>query len=313
MATIIKDARNIEFHYYIANEKHSMDAKLLNECNKDVLQIIDYLLKEFGYEIKIETLALSEGGIRQIWKLIGKNGTQLQVILGIITLLMVLVPQKKELSDLEKTNLKLQNEKLGLEIKKLKSESDDKEILKDEEVTQISNTVEVDTNRSKFYKKLENNPEVEKIEITIQDENYVPVFTQQISRNQFIDYVLVSEELPDEIDDNAEVHIIAPILIDKKYKWKGLYKNEVIDFFVNDSSFKEDINECNITFQAGTKIEGKLSTRRKFEENGKIKITSVAIEEVYSVVSADNVFVTLSGKKKKRNLKDERDQGRLDF
>lgn len=313
MTTIVKDARNIEFHYFVANEKHSMDAKLLNECNKDVLQIIDFLLKEFGYDIKIETLALSEGGVRQIWKLLGKNGVQLQVILGIITLLMVLVPQKKELSDLEKTNIVLQNKKLELEIKKLQSEVEFKEILKDEEVIEISNTIEVDTNRSKFYKKLDNNPEIEKIEINIQDENYRPIFTHQISRNQFVDYVLISEDLPDEIDDNAEIHIIAPILINRKYKWKGLYNNDVIDFYVNDSSFKDDINECNIAFQAGTKIEGKLATRRKFEENGSIKITSYALDEVYSVVSSDNIFLTVSGKKRKRKRKDEKDQGKLEF
>ncbi len=185
--------------------------------------------------------------------------------------------------------------------------------MKDEEVVQISNTIEVDTNRSKYYKKLENSPEIVKIEINIQDENYNPVFSQQISRNQFVDYILISEDLPDEIDDNAEIHIIAPILIDKKYKWKGLYNNEVIDFYVNDSSFKEDINECNITFQSGTKIEGKLATRRKFEENGNIKITSIAIEKVYSVVSSENVFLTVSGKKKKRKQKEEKDQGKLEF
>ena len=58
------DANILEIHYWLANDNHSMDAKVFYTCQQELLGLIEYIAKQFGVTISIETFPLVEGGIK---------------------------------------------------------------------------------------------------------------------------------------------------------------------------------------------------------------------------------------------------------
>lgn len=127
----------IELHYWLKDNSHAMDALTLNRCEWELLHLFEEISKEVGYKISIEAEAISEGGIRQWFKIISKEENKKPtisktILLSIITLVLS-EPLKisfemlkeylltdKEMVILEKEEKKLDNEgkRLDNEIKK---------------------------------------------------------------------------------------------------------------------------------------------------------------------------------------------------
>ncbi|WP_426356867.1 hypothetical protein ACPUVO_10240 [Pseudocolwellia sp. HL-MZ19] len=45
-------------------------------------------------------------------------------------------------------------------------------------------------------------------------------------------------ELRADEDDNAQIELISPVLKDGNYKWKGIYKDQIISFYMYDQKYK---------------------------------------------------------------------------
>jgi len=101
------------------------------------------------------------------------------------------------------------------------------------------------------------------------------------------------------------------VLIENKYKWKGYYKGEIIDFFMNDSKFKDEIQAGTVKFQAGSILKCKLITRRKIDEAGILKTTSMAVDSVYEVITTNGTYITNTKKIEDKKKKD--DYGQIGF
>ena len=48
------DAKILEIHYWLANNSHSMDAKVFYTCQQELLGLIEYVAKQFGVTILLK-------------------------------------------------------------------------------------------------------------------------------------------------------------------------------------------------------------------------------------------------------------------
>lgn len=119
-------------------------------------------------------------------------------------------------------------------------------------LTELETNPRVNRFRSNYYKNLKRYEKVIKITSTPLDENNKPIDEPvTILRENFARYIIETDELPNEIDINANIEIISPVLIKGKYKWKGFYKGKIIDFYMKDSEFKESVIQQKISFKSG--------------------------------------------------------------
>lgn len=309
---VIGTGNQIEFHYFLKDESHSMDAKLLHDCNSEILSIIKNVSELMNIPCLIETVALSEGGLKQVLKFTDKYNARIALLLAVITLLFTIFPPQRKMTDLEKRNLELQNQKLELEIKILK----EKEVggtLEEKDIEAISNEHDIVVSKSHYYEKLESYEKIEKVTYSIMSNENKIIESITINRNEFLLFIREEEKTPEIIDDKAEIVLIAPILIDKKYKWKGLYFGQEIDFFMNDGKFREDVDHRDVSFQAGALLKCRLITRRKIDESGMLKTTSFAVDNVYEITTVTKSYITIAGKIKKAKEKNETNQANFEF
>lgn len=96
------------------------------------------------------------------------------------------------------------------------------------------------------------------------------VSPKKITRSQFSDFV-IEEQVLTEVDDKATITLISVVLVKGKHKWKGYYKNEPIDFYMQDSSFKNAIFERAVEFKSGSYFECTLEISKKIDEFGNEK------------------------------------------
>ena len=105
------------------NGSHTMDALVRNKCEAEVLAIIQEISNALGFRVIIESEPFQEGGLKEIWRLIGKNGNQLTVLLTLIMLILSRIPVVDHEQDvLTKDLIKLSIEEKKLNIEKLKKE-----------------------------------------------------------------------------------------------------------------------------------------------------------------------------------------------
>jgi len=310
---ILVEQDKIEFHYFFSDDSHSMNARILHTCNTEILGIINKLSDICDIDFQIETIALEEGGIKQIWHFLGENSSQITMILSFIMVLLMLRPANdKDLIDLQKENLKLKNEKLELEIKDLKNKEIGDKV--DSEIIEVLNIDhDITLHRSRYYENLEKEEKITKVETISYDSSNNTIEVRSIEKKEFIYYIKYKEDLSDIIDNEATIKIIAPVLLNKKLKWKGMYKNQYIDFYMNDKEFKKEIEMGSVIFKSGSVIQCILVVKRKRDEVGIEYITSYAVRTVLSVYIGSQEIVTLKGKIHKIVEKEKKDQLALGF
>src|SRR5258705_4110450 len=156
---MISPSNKIELHYHFKDNSHSMNATVRNDCEKELLLILKELIVSLNVEAEIDSEALLEGGLKNLWKLLGKNSAQITLILAVATVILSRVPiENKELVKLQIENLKLDNELKQHELKKIKLEINSDQDITDELVEKIIEKLDNDYKllwyKSNFYKKL---------------------------------------------------------------------------------------------------------------------------------------------------------------
>ena len=67
-----KELEILQLHYYLSGHSHSMDAKIYNKVESELLKIIEEVSNVLDLEILIEIQALEEGGLKAIYKFLNK-------------------------------------------------------------------------------------------------------------------------------------------------------------------------------------------------------------------------------------------------
>lgn len=280
-------------HYYLNDDLHSMNAFVRNAMEKDFLNIVNTISSSLNLKIELESRAAKEGGFIEILDIIEAYPVSSTIIVSSAGYAIKRFLEYL-LTGAYKKN-KLENEKLELEILKLKKESagvDDNQ-LEQKLARPISN----------YYAKIEKYEKIRAVGFGNEVNNeYV------VQRDEFGDFILIDDK-EEEVDDDANIEIISPVLKEGRYKWRGIYKNESIDFSMGDSKFKNDIIDGRYDFGNGSFINCQLFITKTYDEFGnECKNRSYRVAKVYET-KRDNLnkwLATHKGLLKQKNNFKER-------
>lgn len=310
-------ANKLELHYYFddSDDSHTMNAFVRNRCEYELLQIYSELQNELDIDVRVETEAFEEGGLIELWTFLSDNAIQITLLLTALSQVLSRIPLRK--SKLEKKDLELSIEEKRLNIKALKRELKEKDI---QQITVQNLNLIIDTNPkilkhlSNYYKQLYNYPKVKKISTTKLAENRMKIEESKfVSRTDFDKFVIESDELEAEIDENATIEIISPVLKKGKYKWKGIYDKigETVDFYMKDKAFKQSVIAEGIEFKNGTFIDCILEESRKINEIGEIYTSAYSVLTVLKKHYENVVIETPQGKQYRKEKEAEKQQYKL--
>lgn len=310
-------ANRFELHYYFSDQRrHDIDALVRNKCEAELLAII----LESAALLEIDATAIAEayrqGGFRDVWKLIGTNANSITVLLLIVQLVLTAIPLVDfEGKDLEKELNKLSIEEKKLQIEKLKNELKEQKAGTDridQAAGAVGSSLKIIKRKSNFYAYLDRYVQVNKIGFSALNDDLVPITSEKIiPRSEFSRFILTTNRLRSEEDNDAVIEIISPVLKEGRYKWKGLYRGNVISFEMLDPAFRDAVLFEKIPFQHGTKIVCVLIMNRELDESGEIKVTGFAVTTVIEKIDGDQSVETAQGKQYRHARKLREGQGDL--
>lgn len=322
-------ADRFQIHYYLANESHAMDAFVRNKCESELLALFQEVCTTLGVSIRVESIPFEDGGLREFWKVYGENATQINTTLTILTLLISVssvilsrIPvadPEKEARERAIQELTIEEKRLAIEEKRLALEKLREEMKAgkttpetiDKAAKAAEFNLKIQSRRSNFYKHLTGYEKVTAVGFSAVDESNNDVLAERmVPRSDFRKYVLIDNNLPTETIDGACIEIVAPVLKEGNYKWKGIYDREPISFSMTDADFKNAVLQEKVAFQHGSYINCVLHIHRKFNEIGDIEITGYSVITVLDKTDGGTTHETLQGKKHrayKKFIKDQRD------
>ncbi len=281
-------ANGIEFHYVFNDGMHSMDAYILNKCESELLAIIKQVSKDFQLQVSIDYLPLEEGGLKSLLRAAGKSKIAVPLIVNLVAglILAKITDSPKEAARHAIEEL-VSNPELYKELKE--KDSIEKEIAiliqrKDSLINSLNENVII-KRRSNYYDTLESYPRVQELTISSINEKKEHITEKTIHRWEFKDYILASDDLEPEIDDEAIIEIVSPVLKKgvKKNKWLGIYDGAYIPFSMKSNEFKTQVQIGQVSFKNGTAITCQLEKQRGLDQEGNIKIKSYSVLEVYAI------------------------------
>ncbi|MGL1959566.1 MAG: hypothetical protein OCD00_19990 [Colwellia sp.] len=293
----MEEAKKLELHYYFNDDSHDIDAITRNKCEAEILAIVYEVATLLDINTKLIAEIPQEGGFKDIWKALGDNSPQLQVILVAVGLLTTVYFTFDPEGDARNKELELlQIQELKMKIKQMESSKNSNELAQIA-AKKIAKNLKITKRKSNFYTYLNNDPKIQSISInTLNNENLPILQEQKIDRRIFREFILNTNKLRAEEDDNAQIELISPVLKDGNYKWKGIYKDQPISFHMYDQKFKESVFIDGLNFHAGTSINCILRINRELDEIGEIKIKGYSVTTVIEVLDGDSPHETPQGK-----------------
>lgn len=289
----VEKSNQLELHYFLNDNSHSINSLLRNECEKEIIHILKDISFTLNLKLEIETLPPKEGGFIETWKLIGENSPQITLLVSVATLIISRFPvQNKELTKLQIENLKLDNEIKKKELEKLNLEflTDENEISKDlitNAVDLVNRNYKVSWRKSNFYRKLKNYPKVDSIELMRFNDDKPVGKSRKTNKNEFSNFILNSDELPSENFENATIDVISPAIKPGKFKWKGFYNQEIINFSMDDINFKQKVLNGKTNFSNRYSIVVKMTQERKINQDGAVVVTNSIVHKVLASIEGD--------------------------
>jgi hypothetical protein len=289
----ILDANTLELHYWFKDDSHSMDAHVFNQCEREILGILDEFATKLKVQVDIEVEPLGEGGLRAWFKLIGeqKNAIKIAFIMFLFTD-VISTPLTTAIDFL--TTKALDSFFEDQEIKALEKEKKKSELEYDIAKTKLETQRlcdSIDENkikkrRSNYYEIAGGCKKIDKITVSITDKNRTPQYkSRDISSRDFPKFVLTSDDVEPDEDENAIIEIVSPVLKKGKYLWLGIYNGSVIQFNMKSAEFKTLVQTGEVPFKNGSSIQCHLVTNKKISIEGEVKITG------YEVLAVDKYFV----------------------
>lgn len=311
----------IEFHYYLADESHSMDAFVKNKAEAELLKIFKEISDILDLDLSFEMEALTKGGIKEFFKILKKKKTKKQIvkilsIIGVIFsgVLTNIISDKLtkntelEKSQLEESQLNIKNLKLALEKENITEEESN--VIIENLTIIITNSDKIKFHRSNFYLNLLKEDKIEQISTTQLDENYNPISDEKkVARKDFVKFIIHREKIQSEFIEEANIEIISPVLRSGKMKWRGYYDAKPISFNLLDSEFQNEVLNREVSFQNGTSIKCLLEFEKEMDDEGNIRTTEINVFDVIKVFEGETTIITKRGKK----IIEEKNQTKLDF
>lgn len=301
-ATFSLTGNCIEIHYYTDGGSHQIDAYALTKCSSNILNIISAFCRTLNVEVKVDTIALGEGGVKQWLKIVKEQEDKTAPITTEVIKYLVLsaigivgflgheiyqyIREDKELTELKKEAL----------IKYLSDSNYEQSGKLENKVSKL---------RSNFYESATKASNVSSITFSSLNPTGVSEYEVSVNRVSFPAFILLDNSLEPIDIDNASILITSPIIAKGKYnKWHGVYNGEDIEFRMISNEFKTLAQSGDISFKNGFSINCFLRIHRCLNEKGEEKVTKYEVIRVNSYFISDKVTETLEGRKyrKKKEL-----------
>lgn len=315
------DANTIELHYWFKDNSHTMDAHVFNQCEHELLGIIGEIATKLKVQICIEVEPIGEGGLRAWLKLVGEQKQAIKI--AFIIFLFTEVVSTPLTTTLEYLTTKaLDSFFEDPEIKALEKEKKKADLeyditkakLETQKLCDFIDENRIKKKRSNYYEIASSCKKIDKISIMVTDSGKTPKYKpKEILSTDFSKYILISDDIDPDEDENAIIEIVSPVLKKGKYMWLGIYKGNVIQFKMKSMEFKTMVQTGEIPFKNGSSIQCHLVANKKINSEGEVKITS------YEVLSVDKYFIndtpieTPEGKRKRQEKEAEKLQLKLNF
>ncbi len=300
--------KKFELHYYFGDDLHQMDAAIRHRCEGELLKILGELSHVLHAPLSIETVAYSEGGLKELYSFAKNNKFLSGLLAGIVSGVLINVISAEITKDKELINLQKQELRLEIELKKQQLYDKKKQInennnadavisIQNDLVFILNNDYRVVKARSEFYKNLQNYHRITKFSGQQMDAENTPVSEAKIiERDQFHNFILTTDELPKEFDENAAIELISPVLKKGNYKWRGIYNGEPIDFYMKDSIFKSSVINQQVAFKNGISLQCVLEISKKMNEIGDIYVSNYSVTTIVTYDYAGKKIQTNQGK-----------------
>lgn len=255
-----ENAFEFQIHYYLNQEDlHQMDARILNECERQLLDAFDFI-KTFTEEYKVEIGIKKKGGLIEILVIPAITIIGYETIKNLFNALI----QKFFTS----TQINLANTKGRIEIlEKIKNGNltkEEAEILVDDK--KIRKCV------SNYFKSLDKANNVTYVDASANAKGDIEPFSSaQIVKADFSKKILSDTTIEDKTETaGTTIRILSPVLQQGYNKvWWGYYSGEKIEFRVLDKEFLAQVYNNEIKFGSNTSITCTLVTSIKHKiENG---------------------------------------------
>lgn len=290
---------HFDLHYYLDDGSHLVDARVRNRCESELLAIISEISALLEISPEILALAASEGGFRDIWKVIRSEAAPIGVVLLAVQIVLTTAPMIHQ-SDKER----LEEELLRLQIKEAKQNlTKAAQSAKEGKIDQsairgaasaLSGNLRVVKRRSNFYAEASKSMKIEKLGFLTLDQSLRPVVPElTVPRRDFSRFILHSDSLP-ALEIEADVEIVSPVLKEGRYKWKGIYDEQPISFEMLDPEFKQRVLD-GLEFKRGAHIRCVLRITRELNEIGDIHIKGYAVTAVIQKLDDPNEGITRKG------------------
>ena len=316
MVLPINDPRKLQIHYFFNDESHNMDAHVRHKCEGALLSIIKQVSGILEIELKVETEPYEEGGLTEFYDIIVSSangplaGAVAMYVLNIIKdVLTHHLKSDKELSNLQKEDLKLRIEKLKADKFKDENPSPPSADELEHSVLLINANPGIRKQKSIFYYELLKYPKVKKVAANIlRKATNQQLSSAEVEREGFKNFIVETEKLDPIVDEDAVIDIISPVLKKEKgrYPWKGLYNGVPIDFYMKDKKFQKDVFDGGASFKSGSLINCVLEKHRKTDEEGRVYVTGYSVLTVLSKSEGNSFIETAQGRKyRNKKVKDE--------
>lgn len=307
MLEITTFADQLKIHYHLNDNSHQLDAYVRNKCEQELLGIVKEISYRLDVYTKVDAEAKQEGGLTDVYNfMVSAEGIALTQW---ATLLLVIIQQflpKKSSKDKIEQDLNI--ELLRLNIEAAKQEAQENKVTKQIKLEEnigflTTKDMKLKKKKSNFFKQLETIPKIEKLEVVVLDKNNPKQSNSIIiPRKDFSDYILVTDEIDSVIDQEANIEIVAPVLVNQgKYNWRGVYEKNpgIIEFSMSDKDFKKSIVEDGLSFQNGTVIKCELETKKKLNDEGDVVNSGYKVMNVFDQYIGEKHFETEKGKNRR--------------
>lgn len=257
---------SISLHYYLQEEGvHEMDALVHNICERQVLNMIYYLSKQYGFDIKVDIDAKEEGGIID----------KIRVFAESAAFLIILEKGVDMMFNSEKNYL--ENTKSRIEIaEKIK----DSQFTEEEVEALIGEDDALKKFTSSYYKHLSKEETVDKVETTlVNNDDADDSVTFTVHKENFQDKV-VKQKTQKIITTIAAttLYVGSPILINGlPDRWKGKFNGENILFTINDNDFLDQVYNREVKFESGTSLTCDLEITEHVKADKVVKRTFAVV------------------------------------
>ena len=310
-------SNKLELRYHFNEKNNYLDAMIRHRCEKEILTMIRSLSDMLDVKLTVYSEPASmPDGYREIWALAGENPRCISVILNILMQIWVrptLSVGGQRLSERTEADDALMQREVARFRRDLKLHAAG---VPPRLVELLASSYRFCKYKSNFFEAVRGCMKVKKVSFReLNEHNRIRSGLLEVRREQFDYFVLRTDELPPLVDKNATIEIIAPVLKDARYRWKGIYNKggATIDFYMQDEEFKKQMIDDKIAFSSGVCIDCVMEISRRLSELGEIVHTNYVVTTVIRTRFDKLEIITPQGKRHLRKQEAEREQVTLDL